>query len=87
MTAADASREAYAKVFPKLDTLRFHVCEAICQDPGLDDISYAKMLNKDINCITPRIGELEKAGLISTEVKAKNVRGNTARRSFPRRTA
>ena len=83
MTAADTSREAYAKHWRDLDTLRFRVYDFICRDPGCDDITIAKELGRDINSITPRVHELIEAGLVDT-VKADNVKGNTARRSYPR---
>lgn len=82
MTAADSSREAYAKHWKRLDTLRYKVYEEICRQPGLDDLSYANILHLEINSVTGRIHELKEAGLINT-VTASNVKGNTARRSYP----
>ena len=84
MTAADSSRENYARYFKRLDTLRFQVYDYICQNHGADDITIAKDLHKEINSITPRVTELNDIGLIFTE-QSVNIRGNTARRSFPRR--
>jgi DNA-binding MarR family transcriptional regulator len=83
MSAADNSREAYAKHWRRLDTLRFEVYDFICRDPGNDDITIAKELGRDINSITGRITELVKEGLVAT-VNCPNVKGNTARRTYPR---
>lgn len=84
MTAADSSRENYARYYKRLDTLRYHVYEYICMNNGADDITIAKDLHKEINSITPRVKELNDVGLIFTK-QSVNVKGNTARRSFPRR--
>lgn len=84
MTAADSSRENYARYFKRLDTLRFQVYDYICKEPGADDITIARGLHKDINSITPRVKEPNDCGLVFTE-RSVNIRGNTARRSFPRR--
>ena len=83
MTAADTSRENYAKHYDRLDTLRFQVYDFICREPGSDDITIARSLHKDINSITPRVTELIGEGLVFAE-RSTNMKGNTARRTFPR---
>lgn len=83
MTASDTSRENYRRYYDRLDTIRFQVYDMICREPGLDDISYARLMNMEINSITPRIHELAEAGLVDIR-RGENVKGNTARRTFPR---
>lgn len=84
MTVSENSRLAYQRLFntKKLDTLRFRTYTAIVKDPGSTDIDIAQALGEPINCITPRVSELEAVGLVRRE-QGKNKNGNTARKVYP----
>lgn len=75
----DTSLEAY-RVHPKINPSRLRILQAInyletFKLYPITDRNIAKFLDLDINRVTPRRGELLKAGLIEEVGKIKNENG------------
>lgn len=82
---ADNSVIAYQAAFRthRLDTLRWRVYQTVRESPGLTDDELADVLHTTINCITGRVLELRRAGLLVCNEDARNKRDNRARRNYP----
>jgi hypothetical protein len=62
----ESSINAYSEIYPTLGARQREVLEAFKASPmALCDLDVSETLNKPINTITPRRGELQKKGLIA----------------------
>jgi len=78
MNIRDTSLEAYESIKPELTKKQKVVLNAIKILQPCTDLEISNHLGWAINRVTPRRGELEKAGLIRSYERVKQVTGRSA---------
>ena len=75
---SETSIEAYNSIINQLGLRQMQVYEAIKRLGEADNLSISKHLNLPINCVTGRVNELRKDGLIELAMIEKSI--HTGRR-------
>jgi DNA-binding MarR family transcriptional regulator len=80
MSVASTSRQAYAKLQPKIGEKQQRVYEVIYQSDNITNNEIAQLLGWEINRVTGRVNELVKLGLVEfVGTRACMVKGTTCK--------